>query len=199
MVNTTDIISKINEIESQINSSEAFTKISSEIPSPKPPKKVVIEQGEEDEEEEDVYDESQMAALDTDFNRNDFKSVWDKACQAIKTAKTSVGLYISEGEAVNFDGKVLTIGFYPGFTFHKESLETKINKKLVQDTFSELLGKKITINLVDIASKKKETLQKVKKPQLKEEKKESDSPIVASAQKLFDGLFVKRENKGFSS
>ena len=202
-INVQEILSKIDDIASKIDLNDKQPLAQENIPA-KPVKKVVIKEEIEDggKDSEDVYDESQMAVLDSDFNRNDFKSTWDKAVQAIKIIKTSVGLYISEGEAINFNGKVLTIGFYPGFAFHRESLEVKANKKLIQDTFSELLSKKITINLVDITTKKKEAPKKAQKTESKivnSQKTDMDSPIVSSAQKLFDGLFVNKENKGYSS
>lgn len=203
-VNVRELLSKIDDIESNIDSNDNQPLIQEKVPV-KPAKKIIIKEEKEDDEEtrEDVYDESKMAVFDSGFNRNDFKSTWDKACQTIKRIKTSVGLYISEGETVNFDGKVITIGFYPGFAFHRENLEVKINKKLVEDTFSELLGKKITIKLIDITTKKKEVSRKTKKVESKaeapEEKANVDNPIVSSAQKLFDGLFVKKENKEYSS
>ncbi len=203
-VNVRELLSKIDDIESNIDSNDNQPLIQEKVPV-KPAKKIIIKEEKEDDEEtrEDVYDESKMAVFDSGFNRNDFKSTWDKTCQTIKRIKTSVGLYISEGETVNFDGKVITIGFYPGFAFHRENLEVKINKKLVEDTFSELLGKKITIKLIDITTKKKEVSRKTKKVESKaeapEEKANVDNPIVSSAQKLFDGLFVKKENKEYSS
>jgi DNA polymerase-3 subunit gamma/tau len=201
-VDVQKILTKIDDIESNITSNNSQPAIGKNSPA-EPAKKIIAKEEQIDEEDaEDVYDESQMASLSSDFNRNDFKSTWDKGCQAIKTVKTSVGLYISEGEPINFDDKVLTVGFYPGFAFHRESLEVKANKKLIQDTFSELLGKKITINLVDITNKKKETPQKTKiiKPKTVASKEtDTDNPIVSSAQKLFGGLFVNKENKGYSS
>ena len=202
-INVQEILSKIDDIESKIDLNDKQPLTQENIPA-KPVKKVVIKEEIEDggKDSEDVYDESQIAVLDSDFNRNDFKSTWDKAVQAIKIIKTSVGLYISEGEAINFNGKVLTIGFYPGFAFHRESLEVKANKKLIADTFSELLSKKITIKLVDITTKKKEVPKKAQKTDSKtgsSQKTDIDNPIVSSAQKLFDGLFVNKENKGYSS
>ena len=198
-INVQEILSKIDNIESNIDSEYSQPVIQEKTPI-KPVKKVIVKKElDEEETQEDDYSESQMVALDTDFNRNDFKSTWDKACQTIKTIKTSVGLYISEGEALNFDGNTLTIGFYPGFAFHRESLEVKANKKLIVDTFSELLGKKITIDLVDITTKKKEASKKTKKIEPQKKIIDVNNPIVTSAQKLFGGLFVNKENKGYSS
>ena len=198
-INVQEILSKIDNIESNIDSEYSQPVIQEKTPI-KPVKKVIVKKElDEEETQEDDYSESQMVALDTDFNRNDFKSTWDKACQTIKTIKTSVGLYISEGEALNFDGNTLTIGFYPGFAFHRESLEVEANKKLIVDTFSELLGKKITIDLVDITTKKKEASKKTKKIEPQKKIIDVNNPIVTSAQKLFGGLFVNKENKGYSS
>jgi DNA polymerase-3 subunit gamma/tau len=200
-IKTKDILSKIEDIERNMGKEE---KQDEDKPSSKKqPEKVIIEEEAEQEEPEDVYDESEMSSLDSNFNKDDFKSIWDKACQSIKRVKTPVGLYISEGEVVSFDDKTLTIGFYPGFAFHRENLEDKANKKLVEDTFSELLGHKVSIKLVEIAAKKKSNLPQVKKNRIKEdsppEKEEKNNPIISSAQKIFDGLLVNKEKKGYSS
>jgi DNA polymerase-3 subunit gamma/tau len=200
-IKTKDILSKIEDIERNMGKEE---KQDEDKPSSKKqPEKVIIEEEAEQEEPEDVYDESEMSSLDSNFNKDDFKSIWDKACQSIKRVKTPVGLYISEGEVVSFDDKTLTIGFYPGFAFHRENLEDKANKKLVEDTFSELLGHKVSIKLVEIAAKKKSNLPQVKKNRIKEdsppEKEGKNNPIISSAQKIFDGLLVNKEKKGYSS
>jgi DNA polymerase-3 subunit gamma/tau len=200
-IKTKDILSKIEDIERNMGKEE---KQDEDKPSSKKqPEKVIIEEEAEQEEPEDVYDESEMSSLDSNFNKDDFKSIWDKACQSIKRVKTPVGLYISEGEVVSFDDKTLTIGFYPGFAFHRENLEDKANKKLVEDTFSELLEHKVSIKLVEIAAKKKSNLPQVKKNRIKEdsppEKEEKNNPIISSAQKIFDGLLVNKEKKGYSS
>lgn len=140
----------------------------------------------------------------TNFNHEEFKPLWEKACQMIKQIKTPAGLYIAEGIPVGLEKNLLTVGFYPGFSFHKENLEEKVNRKLIEKTFSELLNKKIKIKFIDISSrpKKHETVPKEasatseeKKNPEDENKVEKKNPLVSSALKLFGGLIIRDESK----
>ncbi|MCK4519328.1 MAG: hypothetical protein KAU12_04325, partial [Candidatus Omnitrophica bacterium] len=141
------------------------------------------------------------------FDWDDFQPVWEKACNAVKEKRTSLGLYISEGEPVNLKDGVLTVGFHPGFSFHRESLEIKKNKELIEQTFSDTLDKKIKIVFVDINSKKKKPALKVREKSVSKEKvrpgaviqpQEEDS-IISSAKSLFNGLLIKNDEPYSSS
>jgi len=137
------------------------------------------------------------------LNQEEFEPTWQKACQKIKEIKTPVGLYIAEGKPVKLKDNLLTIGFYPGFSFHRENLEDKKNKKLVEETFSSLLNEKIKVNFIDFSERPKENQPKEnpKTEQIKStdesqnQPKDKNNPIINSALKIFGGLMLKKEDR----
>ncbi len=130
------------------------------------------------------------------LNQEEFKSIWQKACQRIKEIKTPVGLYISEGKPVRLEGNLLTIGFYPGFSFHKENLEDEANRKIVEDTFSNLLNKKMKVNFIDFPKKPTDEQKKTTQESTRRDNPQpKTNPIIDSAIKLFDGLIIKKEDR----
>lgn len=154
--------------------------------------------------EEDIAgnDVSQAVSEEEEtFDREDFKLTWDEVCKKIKDIKTPVGLYLSEGIPLSLKKDTLTVGFYPGFSFHKEGLEDNKSKKLVEEIFSKSLNKNIKVKFEDI--KNDAVISEVKvsnkvKGTVREEEpetKEKKNTIVSSALKLFGGMVVKGEEE----
>jgi DNA polymerase III subunit gamma/tau len=137
------------------------------------------------------------------LNGEEFEPVWRQACGKIKEIKTPVGLYISEGKPVRLEGDTLTIGFYPGFSFHRESLEDRGNKKLVEEVFGKLLNKKIKVDFISFTQTPPPPKKSPEDKNMKEFPKnksgimaeDKPNPIINSALKIFDGLIVKKENE----
>jgi DNA polymerase-3 subunit gamma/tau len=148
---------------------------------------------------------AQKSQIQANINQEEFRSLWQKACSIIREQKTPVGLYISEGEPLHFENKMLTIGFYPGFNFHRENLEDKKNKKLVEKVFSELLKEKIRIEYTNLpssfkgAEKKQNESVKAEAGQRENEeeaqqKKIKSNPIIDHALKIFDGSIIRKDS-----
>lgn len=72
-------------------------------------------------------------------------SVWQLLISALKTEKISVASYLAEGEPLGLEGRTAKISFPESLTFHRESLETTDNKKLVEKHLSGLLDREVSV------------------------------------------------------
>jgi len=59
-----------------------------------------------------------------------------------------VATYLSEGSLVKLEHNTLTISFPKNYSLHKESLERKENKALVEKTLSELCQANLRVNFI---------------------------------------------------
>ena len=73
------------------------------------------------------------------------KRGWDALTHAISREKMSVATYLQDGMPIDWTEPILTIGFGKTASFHKESLETPINKRLIETIFSEKLNRDVVI------------------------------------------------------
>ncbi|MCA9408784.1 MAG: DNA polymerase III subunit gamma/tau [Candidatus Omnitrophica bacterium] len=73
------------------------------------------------------------------------KRMWDALTQATSKRKMSVATFLQEGTPVSFHNNHLIVGFTKEFQFHKESLESQDNYRLVQEVFSEKLQANIIV------------------------------------------------------
>lgn len=79
---------------------------------------------------------------------DDVKRVWQNAIDSIGKVKMSVATYFNEGSPSRLNNNALTISFPVNYSLHKESLEKKENKVLIEKTLSELLNNRLTINFI---------------------------------------------------
>jgi DNA polymerase-3 subunit gamma/tau len=94
---------------------------------------------------------------DLSITLDDIKGVWQRAADALGKIKMHVASYFSEGVPVKLDKNILTVSFPKDYSLHKESLEEKENKGLVEKILSELLNNSLKVNFVfsqDLVSKK---------------------------------------------
>jgi DNA polymerase-3 subunit gamma/tau len=126
------------------------------------------------------------------------EQIWPTLLQVIKSRKMSVASYLLEGNLVSFREGRLTISFPKNYTLHKEALETKDNKALIEKTLSDILHSDVRVDLVtDTAPKEEERRSSggrerpsgapVKQKILKE-------PAIQSALEVFDGRIVNNRN-----
>ena len=71
--------------------------------------------------------------------------VWQLLISALKNEKISVASYLAEGEPMGLVDSVAKISFPERLSFHRESLETLENKKLVEKHLSALLEQEIRV------------------------------------------------------
>lgn len=113
------------------------------------------------------------------------KEVWPDVLKKVKVEKISAASFLVEGAPVEVKGSRVILGFSPQFSFHREALEEKVNKSLIEKALSEKLGCG-----VKVAFAKVEKLEKVSGPP---GAKPKATPIVQSAIEIFGGKIVKEE------
>ena len=118
--------------------------------------------------------EIQSASLDN------VKSVWRNTIENLSRIKMSVATYLDEGVPTKLANNVLTVSFPMNCSLHKESLERKENKAIIEKILSELLGVNIRVNFM----LSKEVEQK--------NNTEANS-FIKSALNTFNGRVVKEE------
>ncbi len=111
------------------------------------------------------------------------EEAWASLVQRVESKKKSVGIFFKEGKPISFEEGLLTVGFHPKNRFHRETLESQANRKLIEEALSETLKQKIRVTF--------ETL-KIDEPPPKEESSSHDS-IVKLSLDVFNGNVVKNE------
>jgi len=106
------------------------------------------------------------------------KSVWNNIINNLAGIKMSVSTYLSEGEPTKVQGDLLTIAFPKNYSLHKESLEKKENKAMIEKIASELCGVQLRMNFVLVA-------------QVKHDHDVHNNPFIKSALDMFGGRVVK--------
>jgi len=78
----------------------------------------------------------------------DFNQAWATILNKIKKTKMSVYSFIITNNLITIENNKLIIGFNKEYTFHKESLEKKNNKILLQELIKEETGRLLAIECV---------------------------------------------------
>ena len=76
---------------------------------------------------------------------------WPEIIESFSKVKMSVATYLNEGNPLRVENNVLTIAFPQSHSLHKESLEGKENRALVEKAFGECL--KVRLRVIFILSK----------------------------------------------
>ncbi|MBA7588506.1 hypothetical protein ES708_30565 [subsurface metagenome] len=101
---------------------------------------------------------TQAKEVSTDL---DFNQTWATILNKIKKTKMSVYSFIIANNLVTIENNKLIIGFNKKYTFHKESLEKKNNKILLQELIKEETGRLLTIECIIIDNGKEDSILKV--------------------------------------
>ncbi|MCX5713448.1 MAG: hypothetical protein NT033_01270, partial [Candidatus Omnitrophica bacterium] len=111
---------------------------------------------------------------------DDAKRLWQNAIEVLSKIKISVASYLGEGTPVKLEKNTLIISFPKNYSLHKESMETKENKPLIEKAFSDVLNANLKVNFI----------------LAKEESVRNDithHPAVKSALEMFNGRVIKEE------
>ena len=92
----------------------------------------------------------------------------------------SVATYLDEGIPTKMENNVLTVSFPMNYSLHKESLERKENKTIIEKIFSELLNTNIRVNF---------TLSK----EVAQKNSHEANSFIKSALDTFNGRVIKEE------
>jgi len=108
---------------------------------------------------------------------DDIKAAWGNIIDNLSKIKMSVATYFNEGLPVKLDNDLLTVSFPKDYSLHKETLEKKENKALIEKTIFEKLKNPIRINFIltkEIISKESQ-----------------NSAFIKNAMDTFDGRLIK--------
>ncbi len=90
------------------------------------------------------YDESDFKS-EQNISLEKIRSVWSALTHAVSREKMSLATYLQEGVPTEFKEGRIVVGFLEQYRFHKESLETQANVKLVETVFSQKLHRAIAV------------------------------------------------------
>ncbi len=128
----------------------------------------------------------------TGFSFNQIQAVWPQIIEYVKLKKMSNGIFLSESSPVEVSGSVVTLGFAPEFSFHKETLEKDQNRKLVEEAFQVSLGRRASIQFVLVK------MDQTQLPLAEEAEPEPDSSrmpdILTEAMNIFDNAKIVRKD-----
>ncbi|MDO8662974.1 MAG: DNA polymerase III subunit gamma/tau [Candidatus Omnitrophota bacterium] len=79
---------------------------------------------------------------------DNIKGVWQNVIDGLSRIKMSVSTYLSEGEPVNLKGNQLTIAFSKNRSLHKESLEGRGNKEIIEQSLFEALNIRLRVSFI---------------------------------------------------
>jgi len=76
------------------------------------------------------------------------KSRWQNIIDAIGNVKMSIATFLSEGSPVKLENNILTVSFPKNYSLHKESLERKENKAIIERIIAGLLNVNIRVSFI---------------------------------------------------
>jgi DNA polymerase-3 subunit gamma/tau len=104
---------------------------------------------------------------------------WNNVVNSLSRVKMSVSTYLSEGEPVKILGDLVTVAFPKSCSLHKESLEIKENKQIVEKAVSEICDVHLRVNFILSAEVKSIN------PDAR------SNPFIKSALEMFGGRVVR--------
>jgi DNA polymerase-3 subunit gamma/tau len=107
------------------------------------------------------------------------QALWQEVISRLTKVKASAGHYLSEGSLEKVKNNVLTVSFPRSLSFHKESLETSINKVVLEKSFADTFGARVKVMLI---LSEHEAPKKVSK---------AEDPLVQSIIEAFEGKLLK--------
>jgi len=129
---------------------------------------------------EETVEDAPAQTLQASISLENVKNVWGNIINNLAKIKMSVSTYLSEGEPVKVQGSMITIGFPKSCSLHKESLDRKENKDLIEKTASELCNADLRVNFILVAQMRQETDART-------------HPFIKSAIEMFGGRVVKED------
>jgi len=141
-------------------------------------KKPVLEKKKQVEAEETAKEDTTAQTSGETVSLDHIKSVWSNIVNNLASIKMSVSTYLSEGEPTKIQGNMLTVAFPKSYSLHKESLDKKENKAMIEKAASELCNADLRVNFILVA-------------QAKQEQDAYSNPFIKSALDIFGGRVVK--------
>ncbi len=108
------------------------------------------------------------------------KNVWDNIVNNLAKIKMSVSTYLSEGEPTKVQGNMVTVAFPKTCSLHKESLDKKENKAMIEKAASELCNTDLRLSFVLVDGLKRDTEAR-------------SNPFIKSAIEMFGGRVIRED------
>ncbi len=93
------------------------------------------------------------------INLDNIKSVWQNIIDALSRVKMSVSTYLSAGEPSHLKGNMLTVSFPKSHSLHKEALEGRENKEIIENSLFEALNTRLRVSFILSAEAKPKDVQ----------------------------------------
>jgi DNA polymerase-3 subunit gamma/tau len=100
---------------------------------------------------------------------------WDSIINKLSQVKISVATYLNEGEPEEIKGDHLKVVFPKNLSLHKEALETKENRQIIEKIVADVLGTSLRVSFVLSAEARVKGEEEV------------SSPFLRSALDMFNG------------
>ncbi|OGW72494.1 MAG: DNA polymerase III, subunit gamma and tau [Omnitrophica bacterium GWA2_52_12] len=78
----------------------------------------------------------------------DIPALWPRIIDYVKSQRMSIGVFLSEAEVLEVDSQAAVLGLPAEFQFHKETLEKEANRRLVEEAFEVVAGRKLRVRIV---------------------------------------------------
>jgi DNA polymerase-3 subunit gamma/tau len=132
------------------------------------------ESGKKEERAPEPEDPPSNITLDT------IKNSWQNIIDNLGKVKMSVATYLNEGELVKLERNILTVAFAKNYSLHKETLEKKENKEIIEKNICGLLNANLRVNFIlTTEEKQKDTSE--------------NHPFIKTALEMFDGRVIKED------
>ncbi len=108
------------------------------------------------------------------------KDAWQNILDSLSRVKISAATYLSEGEPFKLNGNLLTIAFPKSHSLHKESLERRENREIIEKNLTEALNVPLRVSFILSADAKP-------RPD------DSGNTFIRSVMDVFGGRVVKED------
>lgn len=151
-----NLIRLANNKKTQNSPVEIKQPLLKETPSKEPPIKEKIVTKEIPKEEKKVEPPEEVSNITLD----NIKNVWQNVIDSLGRIKMSVSTYLSEGELLSLKGNYLTVAFSKSNSLHKETLDKRENKELIEQGLFDSLNTRLRVSFILSAeTKPRETEQ----------------------------------------
>ncbi|MBL7069493.1 MAG: DNA polymerase III subunit gamma/tau [Candidatus Omnitrophica bacterium] len=133
---------------------------------------------------------------DVEFSK--IQELWPTLLRIVRTKKISIASYLLEGSPIAIEKGCLAIGFPENYSLHKETLEERTNKLIIEETLKEVFNRPVRIKFITQEARRKapqgdySSLSGEKKPI---ESKMPNEPLIESALEVFDGRIIRKPKR----
>jgi DNA polymerase III subunit gamma/tau len=172
--------SQSHRLESRGLASDSQSQKKSSIASIEPKSETAPPEKKEPPASEEMTKNISLQTIQGTVSLESVKNVWSNIINNLAKIKMSVSTYLSEGEPMKVQGNMVTIAFPKNYSLHKESLERKENKAIIEKAASELCNMDLRVNFVLVAEMERDTDVR-------------SNPFIKSALEMFGGRVVKED------